>query len=159
MSGLETATDRAIVRRAGAGEKRWFFGGGVWTWKLDEADTDGELSVAEVAMEPGKMTPLHTHPIAESHWVLEGELRYRIDDEDVEVGVGDYIYVRAGVPHAFVVLSAARIVSIQPSSACEAFYRGASEPWEGSACVTDFGRIGESGRLHGGIEVLGPPPF
>src|SRR3954470_10060197 len=134
MSGLETATDRAIVRRAGAGEKRWFFGGGVWTWKLDEADTDGELSVAEVAMEPGKMTPLHTHPIAESHWVLEGELRYRIDDEDVEVGVGDFVLVQAGVPHAFLVTSDhARILTIQSSCVCEPFYRGASEPLEGSA--------------------------
>jgi hypothetical protein len=25
--------------------------------------------------------------------------------------------------------------------------------------VTDFDKIGESGRLNGGIEVLGPPPF
>jgi quercetin dioxygenase-like cupin family protein len=159
MGVLETATDRAIVRRAGEGEKLWFFGGGVWTWKLDRADTGGELSVVEVAMEAGKKTPLHTHPIAESHWVLEGELRYRIDDEDIEVGVGDYVYVRAGVPHAFVVLSDARIVSIQPTDACEAFYRGASEPLAGSACVTDFGRIGASGQVNGGIEVLGPPPF
>jgi quercetin dioxygenase-like cupin family protein len=159
MGGVETATDRAIVRRAGEGKKRWFFGGGVWTWKVNGADTGGELSVVEVEMEVGKMTPVHTHPIAESLWVLEGRLRYRIDDEDVEVGVGDYVYVRAGVPHAFVVLSAARVISIQPSNACEAFYLGASEPLEGSARVTDFGRISESGRLNGGIEVLGPPPF
>ena len=24
---------------------------------------------------------------------------------------------------------------------------------------SDFGRIAESGRLNGGIEILGPPPF
>jgi quercetin dioxygenase-like cupin family protein len=159
MGVLELDTDRAIVRRAGEGEKLWFFGGGVWTWKVDSADTAGELSVVEVAMDAGKRTPLHTHPIAESHWVLAGELRYRIDDADVEVGAGDYVFVRTGVPHAFVVLSEARILSIQPSGACEAFYRGASEPLEDSACVTDFDRIGVSGRLNGGIEILGPPPF
>src|SRR4051812_7511527 len=127
MGVLELARDRAIVRRAGEGEKLWFFGGGVWTWKVDSAGTAAELRVVEVAMDAGKRTPLHTHPIAESHWVLEGELRYRIDDADVEVGVGDYVFVRAGVPHAFVVLSEARILSIQPSGECEAFYRGASE--------------------------------
>ena len=62
--------------------------------------------------------------------------------------------------HAFKVVSdQARILSIQPTTACEAFYRGASEPLEGSARETDFGRIAESGRVNGGIEILGPPPF
>jgi quercetin dioxygenase-like cupin family protein len=159
MSELETAS-RAVVRRAGEGERLWFFGGGIWTWKVDEADTGGSLSVVEVAMDGGKCTPLHTHPIAESHWILEGEIRYRIDEEDVEVGVGDFVLVQAGVPHAFLVLSEhARILTIQPSCVCEAFYRGASEPLEGSPRETDFARIGESGRVNGGIEILGPPPF
>jgi quercetin dioxygenase-like cupin family protein len=160
MTDVETATSRAVVRRAGEGERLWFFGGGIWTWKVDAADTGGSLSVVEVAMEEGKCTPLHTHPIAESHWILEGAVRYRIDDEDVEVGVGDFVLVQAGVPHAFLVLSQrARMLTIQPSGVCEAFYRGASEPFEGSSCETDFARIGESGRLNGGIEILGPPPF
>jgi quercetin dioxygenase-like cupin family protein len=148
------------VRRAGEGEQLWFLGGGVWTWKVTDADTDGELSVVEVSMEAGKRTPLHTHPISESHWILEGEVRYRIDDEDVEVGVGDFVLVQAGVPHAFLVLSErARMLTIQPSCVCEPFYRGASEPLEGSAREVDFARIAESGRANGGIEILGPPPF
>ncbi len=159
MGGVETAS-RAVVRRAGEGEKSWFFGGGVWTWKLDAGDTGGELSVVEVAMDAGKRTPLHTHPIAESHWLLEGECRYRIDDEDIDVAAGDFVMVPAGVPHAFLVLSEhARILSIQTPCACEPFYRGACEPLEGSARETDFDRIAESARAHGGIEIVGPPPF
>jgi quercetin dioxygenase-like cupin family protein len=160
MAGVGTATDRAVVRRSGEGEQLWFLGGGIWTWKADEADTGGELSVVEVAMDGGKRTPLHTHPIAESHWILEGEVRYRIDDEDLDVGVGDFVLVHAGVPHAFLVLSDhARMLTIQPSCVCEAFYRGASEPLAGSARETDFGRIAQSGQANGGIEILGPPPF
>src|SRR4051812_39639311 len=115
MTEVDTAS-RAVVRRAGEGEQLWFLGGGVWTWKADQSVTGGELSVVEVLMEAGKRTPLHTHPIAESHWILEGEVRYRIDDEDVEVGVGDFVLVQAGVPHAFLVLSQqARMLTIQPS--------------------------------------------
>ena len=160
MTDLRTATSRVVVRRAGEGEQRWFHGGGVWTWKLREADSGGQLSVVEVAMDAGKRTPLHTHPIAESHWILEGEVRYRIDDEDIQVAAGDFVMVHAGVPHAFLVLSdQARILTIQSSCVCEPFYRGASEPLEASTRETDFGRIAESGRLHGGIEILGPPPF
>jgi quercetin dioxygenase-like cupin family protein len=155
-----SATLPAVVRAAGDGQQRWFYGGGVHTWLATEEETGGAFLLFEDAMDAGKRTPLHTHPIAESHWILEGEVRYRIDDEDVEVGVGDFVLVQAGVPHAFLVLSQqARILTIQPSCVCEPFYRGASEPLEGSARETDFARIAESGRLNGGIEILGPPPF
>src|SRR3712207_6761475 len=101
----ELVTLAPVVRRAGEGEKRWFFGGGVWTWKLANADSGGELSVVEVNLDGGKRTPLHTHPIAESLWVLDGRLRYRIDTDDVELGAGDFVMVPRNVPHAFAVLS------------------------------------------------------
>ena len=111
-------------------------------------------------MDGDKVTPLHTHPIAESLWVLEGELSYHIDGEEIALARDDFVLVPAGVPHAFKVVSAgARVLAIQPSTACEAFYRGASEPLEDSDRETDFGRIAESGRVNGGIEILGPPPF
>src|SRR3954466_15994610 len=111
MSELTTLSP--VVRRAGEGTQRWFCGGGIWTWKLS-AEDGGDLSVVEVEMDGGKRTPLHTHPIAEAHWVLEGQLRYPIEADDVEVGVGDYVLVPQGVPHAFMVLSErARILSIQ----------------------------------------------
>jgi quercetin dioxygenase-like cupin family protein len=149
-----------VVRRAGEGEKRWFFGGGVWTWKASGADGTGDLVVVDVEMDAGKATPLHTHPIAESLWVLEGQLRYHIDGDDLELGVGDFVMVPGGTPHAFLVLGGpARVLTIQPSDACEAFYLGASEPLEGSARETDFERLGHSAQLNGGIEILGPPPF
>ena len=159
MTHVET-TRAAVVRHAGEGEQCWFFGGGVWTWKLGDQDSGGELSVVEVTMDRDKMTPLHTHPIAESLWVLAGELVYHIDGEEIALGQDDFVLVPAGVAHAFKVVSdGARVLAIQPSTACEPFYRGASEPLEGSARVTDFDRIRESGRRNGGIELLGPPPF
>ena len=160
MNSVET-TSAAVVRHAGEGEQCWFFGGGIWTWKVGEAESGGGLSVVEVAMDRGKMTPLHTHPIPESLWVLAGELIYHIDgEEDIALGQDDFMLVPAGVAHAFKVVSdTARVLAIQPSNECEPFYRGASEPLEGSARETDFGRIAESGRLNGGIEIVGPPPF
>lgn len=148
-----------VVLRAGEGEKRWFFGGGVWTWKTSPV-AGADLLVWEVEMEGGKRTPLHTHPIAESLWVLEGELRYRIDQVDHEVGAGGFVMVPPEVPHAFLVVSdTARVVGIQPGSEAMAFYLDASEPLEGSARETDFDRIRESGVRNGGFTFLGPPPF
>jgi quercetin dioxygenase-like cupin family protein len=149
-----------VVRRAGEGERRWFFGGGVFTWKLSGAESGGVLSVFEVEMDGGKRTPIHTHPIAESLWVLSGRLRYRIENDDFDLGPGDYVMVPAGVPHAFLVESdGARAISVQPSPACEPFYLGASEPMEGSARETDWQRLADSAAANGGIEILGPPPF
>ena len=154
----EPTSCRAVVRRAGEGDKKWFFGGGVWTWKVSGADSDG-LCVVEVEMEGGKCTPLHTHPIAESLWVLEGTLRYRIGTEDTELGAGDFAMVPSGVPHAFLVLSErARVIAMQPSDECVNFYLGASEPLEGSA--RDRLRSDCPKReAHGGITIVGPPPF
>lgn len=149
-----------VVRRAGEGDKRWFFGGGEWTWKVGSAESGGGLSVVEIAMDQGKCTPLHSHPIDESLWLLEGALTYHIDGENTDVNVGDFVMVPAEVPHAFMVVSEhARILTIQTSCDCEAFYLGASEPLEGSARETDFGRIAQSGAANGGITLLGPPPF
>jgi quercetin dioxygenase-like cupin family protein len=154
------ATLSPLVRRAGEGQKRWFLGGGVWTWKAASVDSGGDLIVVEVELDGGKRTPLHTHPIAESLWVLEGQLRYRLDTEDVDLATGDYVLVPRDVPHAFLVKSDhARVLAIQPGSDCEAFYLGASEPLDGSTRETDFNRLAESAARNGGITILGPPPF
>jgi quercetin dioxygenase-like cupin family protein len=156
MTGSTTLVP--VIRRAGEGEKRWFFGGGVFTWKLGSANED--ISLIEVDMVEGKWTLIHTHPVSESMWVLDGQIRYRINDDEHELEAGDFVMVPAGVPHAFMVTSAtARVLGIQPTCECESFYRGASEPLEGSACVVDFARIAKSAQENGGIEIVGPPPF
>ena len=156
MTGMTTLAP--VIRRAGEGEKRWFFGGGVFTWKLGNADED--ISVIEVDMVEGKWTPVHTHPVSESMWVLDGQIQYRINDDDHEIGPGDFVMVPAGIPHAFIVKSpTAKVLGIQPTCECETFYRGASEPFEGSARTVDFDRIAQSAQENGGIQIIGPPPF
>ena len=110
-------------------------------------------------MVEGKLTPIHTHPVSESMWVLDGQIQYRINDDEHELGAGDFVMVPAGVPHAFTVKSAtAKVLSIQPTCEIEPFYRGASEPFEGSACVVDFARIALSAKKNGGIALVGPLP-
>src|SRR5438309_1576148 len=100
----DQTTMATVVRHAAEGTQCWFFGGGVWTWKVSKEDGFG-FSVVEVQMDGGKCTPVHTHPIAESLWVLEGQLRYRVDGDDLELGAGDFAVVPAGIPHAFMVTS------------------------------------------------------
>jgi ubiquinone/menaquinone biosynthesis C-methylase UbiE len=89
------------------------------------------------------------------------QLRAMVQDAGFhELGAGDFVMVPAGVPHAFIVKSAtARVLGIQPTCECESFYRGASEPFEGSACMVDFARIAQSAQENGGIQIVGPPLF
>src|SRR5260370_7439935 len=71
MSGADS-----IVRATGEGEKRWFYGGGLHTWKATAEETNNAFLCFEDHMTEGKMTPIHTHPEAdEGFYVLEGDIR------------------------------------------------------------------------------------
>ena len=159
-----TTTPGPIVRAAHDGERRWFFGGGVHTWKVRAEETNGAFLLFEDTMEQGKMTPLHTHPDSdETMYVLDGEILMHLDGQEYPVAAGGTAVAPRGLPHAFMVVSdVARMLCLHTPGACEAFYWTASEPaaagTAGSGLV-DFDRVRASAQQHGGIEIIGPPPF
>ena len=153
-----------IIRSAAEGEKRWFYGGGTHTWKATANETGGAFLLFEDRMAEGKMTPLHRHPDAdEALYVLEGEILVRIGDLEERVGPGGVTLSPRGVPHAFRVLSSeARLLCLQTPAGSEAFYRAASDSTTDNpdaSGVVDFGRVQESAKQHGAVDILGPPPF
>jgi quercetin dioxygenase-like cupin family protein len=153
----------AVVREADQGEKLWFYGGGVHTWLATSAETGGAFLLFDDVMTRGKTTPLHTHPVDETLYMLDGTLRVHIDGREHEVGRGGVVMVPRGVPHAFMVTSeSARVLCLETPGTSEAFYRGASEPLTAAleaASPVDFDRLRASAARNGGIEILGPPPF
>ena len=158
------STPVPIIRAAGDGERRWFYGGGVHTWKATAEETGGAFLLFEDQMERGKTTPLHLHREAdEMMYVLDGEILMHIDGKEHRVGAGGLAVAPRGVPHAFLVLTeAARLLCLHTPGCYQAFYMDASEPIsaEGPASgPVDFDRIRASGGHNGGIEILGPPPF
>lgn len=152
---------RTIIRAEGEGERRWFYGGGLHTWKATAEETGGAFFVLEDTLAHGKRTPLHRHPDhAELVYVIEGELLYAADGRETRVGRGATVVTPAGVPHAFVVISeTARLLFLQTPGSSEAFYRGASEPAGATDGPVDFQRLGQVARDSGATEILGPPPF
>lgn len=153
-----------IIRGADEGESRWFYGGGVHTCKARAKETGGAFLLFEDRMDRGKMTPPHTHPDSdETMYVLEGEISFHMDGANHLVAAGGLAVAPRGVPHAFLVTSeVARLLCLHTPGCCEAFYREASEPTDAAAPspgVVDFGRVQASAAQHGGIEILGPPPF
>src|SRR3954468_18678132 len=95
-----------IIRQQGEGERMWFAGGGVFTWKATAAETGGAFLMFEDHMARGKKTPLHLHPNeAEAIYVLTGELLVHVAGEQHRVGPGGLFVAPRGVSHAFMVTS------------------------------------------------------
>lgn len=165
MGSHVNAVSKAVpmIRSADDGERRWFYGGGVHTWKATAEETGGAFLLFEDRMEQGKTTPLHVHPESdETMYLLEGEILVHLGGQEHRVGAGGLMVAPRGVPHAFLVLSAtARLLCLHTPGACEAFYRDASEPIaDGPASgPVDFARVRTSAEQNGGIVILGPPPF
>jgi quercetin dioxygenase-like cupin family protein len=152
------------IRSADGGDRRWFFGGGVHTWKATAEETGGAFLLFEDCMDKGKMTPLHSHPESdETMYVLEGEILMHIDGDEHHVAAGGLAVAPRGVPHAFLVLSEqVRLLCLHTPGCCQAFYWDASEPLTDGYPLpgaVDFARVAASAQHNSGIELLGPPPF
>lgn len=158
-----TTSPGPLVRDGNEGSRRWFFGGGIHTWLVHEAESNGAFLLYEDEMEGGKMTPLHTHPDAdETMYVLEGEIVMHLDGVDHRVAAGGVAMAPRGLPHAFMVVSEhARLLCLHTPGSCEGFYQDASEPLaaDGAPGVVDLGRVRAAAARSTGIELVGPPPF
>ena len=155
---------QVTVRSGKDGERRWFCGGGLHTWKATAEETGGAFLIFEDDLEAGKVTPLHRHPDAdETFYMLEGEILLHVDgDEPRPVLAGGIAVIPRGIPHAFKVTSErARMLCLQTPGSGEAFYRQASEPVAAgtSAPPLDLSRVRAAAAATGAIELLGPPPF
>lgn len=154
---------KQIVVSEGEGEKRWFLGGGVHTWKVNAEDTGGAFFVFEDTLVKGKTTPLHNHPEAdELMYVMEGELDlYVAGAEPTRVGKGAVVMNPRGLDHAFLVVSdVARVLFLQTPGSAESFYRQASVamPDDGNGPV-DFKTLGAVAKSTGVTAIVAPPPF
>ena len=153
-----------IIRATDEGERRWFYGGGVHTWKARQAETNGAFLLFEDTMDGGKATPLHTHPDSdESMYILEGEIIMHMDGREHRIRTGGLAVDPRGVPHAFLAVSTVvRMLCLHTPGVSEAFYWDASEPLAAGdppSGLVDFDRVRASAMKNGGIELLGPPPF
>jgi quercetin dioxygenase-like cupin family protein len=157
-----TTPDGMIVRHSGAGDKRWFFGGGLHTWKATADETHGAFLLFEDHMAEGKMTPFHTHPDAdEAFYVLEGEIVVHANGQEHHITPGGFAVALRGVPHAFMARAETRLLCMQTPGTGQAFFQHASEPSSIDVIdgPVDFARVLAAAKEHGSLEILGPPPF
>src|SRR4051812_20402738 len=89
---------------SGQGESIWF-NGALIDVKAPGDWSDRAFSLVEVTSTMGRATGLHTDPSHETFYVLEGELLFHVDGEELAARAGQTVALREGTPHAFVVVS------------------------------------------------------
>jgi quercetin dioxygenase-like cupin family protein len=85
----------------------YWWGGSLMEIKARAEDSGGVLSVLEGRFfEKGYGPPLHVHSREdEAMYVLEGQLRFRVGDDEIVAGPGTWVWQTRGVPHTFTVES------------------------------------------------------
>lgn len=98
---VASATDAVVMRELGTGRGTWAMSA-LFEHLLESPPGTDRLGVALVTQPPGVATPLHRHTReAEAFYLLDGRMDYRAGDEDYELYAGCFLYLPAGVPHAF----------------------------------------------------------
>src|SRR3954464_849128 len=66
--------------------------GGPLTFKVRGEQSDGRVTALENVIPPGEGPPLHRHANEDETWqVLEGELRFRLDDDIRRAPAGTFV--------------------------------------------------------------------
>ena len=88
--------------------------GALWTALLSAHDTQGQITVLEQLMPGGDGPPQHIHErAAEGFYILDGELELTIAGETTRAGAGAAVWIPAGTPHAFNIVSPeARVLNL-----------------------------------------------
>jgi quercetin dioxygenase-like cupin family protein len=143
-----------VIVRAGEGTTIEGPAGGPLTFKVRGEQTAGTLTAFENVIAPGDGPPLHTHANEDEAWyVLEGDLRFRLNAEIASAPAGSFVFVPRGTPHCFQNTGEqlARILVLFTPAGMERFFdRFASLP---TFDPSTFQTLGSDV----GMEVLGPP--
>ena len=95
-------------------------------FKIDGEDTGGALSIVEHPFAVGALVPPHIHTLEDEYSiVLEGEIGFRSEDQEVVLGPGGYIVKPRGEVHAMwnAGKTPARMIEVISPAGFERFFR------------------------------------
>lgn len=143
----------------------WFMDTLITVRQSHKAGSDG-LSILEQTARRGDSPPLHFHEDEdESFYLLEGEVRFRLQEKDRIVTAGEVVLAPQGVPHTYRVQSErARWLVITTKGRFEAYVRTMARPAEvvdlppaGGPPSADMIATLKSTAKEFGIQLIGPP--
>jgi quercetin dioxygenase-like cupin family protein len=123
--------------------------------KLRAAESGHATNVFELEIGSGLGPPLHFHE-EQDEWlyVLDGDFRFRIDDDVTAGSVGAFVFLPRRVPHAWQSVGGpGRLIGGFVPAALERFFEGFASVRENEASAEVFAAIAKDD----GMIVVGPP--
>lgn len=140
--------------------------GGLVSFLITSAATEGSFTLFEAEMRPGAEPPLHMHEERSvTFYVLQGEIEVTCGDENRSAPAGTAVFLASRVPHTYRVRSetARFLVLMQPSLGIEGYFEALSQPAsslelpeEGSTPPPALEVVLEVATRHG-VKFLGAP--
>lgn len=93
---------KPVILQEGEGEKI-LFRIGLMTFKVSSSQTDDNFMICETELPPGAEVDSHSHPEAETFYILEGEFTFYVEDMDKPINCtkGAFISVPPHIKHSF----------------------------------------------------------
>ena len=138
--------------------------GTIVTFLAVAADTGDAFSLFEGRVAPQQGIPLHRHTDDEAFLVLEGTFHFQIEDQQLQLGAGEFAFVSSQKRHRYFNSSAQEegrlLVITLPAGNHERFFAEAGEPKASasepiSMQPPDIGKLVSVGKRYG-IEILPP---
>lgn len=148
--------------RPGEGRSVWSLGGR-FTIKADGTATGGRFGLVEATAWRSTEPPTHIHRREDEAWyVLDGQMTFRVGDEEFVATAGSFVYAPSGLPHAFTVdVEPTRVLVLASPAGFEHFAldlgteASDDEPPADLPMPTPEAIAAVGDRY--GIEVVGPP--
>ena len=142
----------------------WFLGA-LARVRVSGEQTGGAFALADHLAQRGNASPVHVHDRDdETFFVLDGELRVFVGEEEHLAGPGTVAVLPRRLRHAYVVISAtARFLTVHTPAGFEQFAVGVGQPAQAltlppeSTGPPDFAALAQAAARHG-ITILAPPP-
>ena len=148
--GSATAVARLKVVQPGEGRAGGLAPGVGVVFKIDGQDSGGSLSIVEHPFAVGALVPPHIHHLEDEYSiVLEGEIGFRSNDQEVVLGPGGYIIKPRGEVHAMwnAGSTPARMIEVISPAGFENFFRELSDMT--AAGPFDMSALGELSQHYG----------
>ncbi len=147
---------RPLILRPGEG-RRLDLGGFEISLKASGEETAGAFSLLEADEPPGFGPPMHIHhDAAEAFYVVSGEYRIFVGEDEYVCPAGSFIYIPAGAPHGFRVGAVpSRKLNIYAPAAMVGYFDELADAI--ARDEMDDETLGEIARRYG-MEVIGPVP-
>ena len=126
-------------------------------------DTGGAFSLFDGRIAPQQGAPLHRHSDDEAFFIIEGTFQFQIEDQYLQRGAGEFVFVPKNTPHIFFNTGTAEgrlLIITLPAGSHERFFAEAGELKVNASAPfstepPDIQKLVTVGKRHG-FEILLP---